>query len=156
MTKSSTESPNPASSRRTHRFRALIVRSPMTSLRADLQKRRRSPPQQEEPDCRSVCTGMTSMKNQGYVLVTFAILLSVLLGFSALAVDLGIMNSARTSAQRAADAAALAGAFTFIVDPTSPQPATATQHAQQAATANNILGSAIQLGDVTVAVDNGN
>src|SRR2546427_6405703 len=96
------------------------------------------------------------MKNDGYIMVTLAILLFVLLGFSALAVDLGIMYAARTSAQRAADAAALAGAFTFIVDPTLPQPATATQHAQQAATANNILGSAIQPGDVTVAVDTGN
>jgi Flp pilus assembly protein TadG len=93
------------------------------------------------------------MKNDGYIIVTLAILLFVLLGFSALAVDLGMMYSARSSAQRAADAAALAGAFTFIVDPTSPQPATATQHAQQAAISNKILGADVNAGDVTVAVD---
>jgi hypothetical protein len=64
-----------------------------------------------------------------------------------------MLYSARTSAQRAADAAALAGAFTFVVDPTSPQPATATQHAQQAALSNNILGVSIVPGDVSISVD---
>jgi Flp pilus assembly protein TadG len=96
------------------------------------------------------------MRQRGYVMVTLAGLLFVLLGFSALVVDLGILYSARTSAQRAADAAALAGAFTFVVDPTSPQPATATQHAQQAAVNNKILGVPIQPGDVTISVDTTN
>jgi Flp pilus assembly protein TadG len=96
------------------------------------------------------------MRERGYVIVTVAALLVVLLGFSALAVDLGILYSARTSAQRAVDAAALAGAFTFVVDPTSPQPATATQHAQQTAVKNAILGAPIQAGDLTIAVDTPN
>jgi Flp pilus assembly protein TadG len=96
------------------------------------------------------------MRNDGYVIITVAVLLVVLLGFSALAVDVGIMYSARTSAQRVADAAALAGAFTFVVDPTSPQPATATQHAQETAVDNNILGDPLTAGEVTVNVDVGN
>jgi hypothetical protein len=93
------------------------------------------------------------MRNDGYVIVTVAVLLVILLGFSALAVDVGIMYSARTSAQRVADAAALAGAFTFVVEPGSPQPATAIDHATQTAINNNILGDAVVAGDVTVNVD---
>src|SRR5439155_17548458 len=92
----------------------------------------------------------TVMKNQGSIIVTLAILLFVLLGFSALAVDLGVLYSARTAAQRAADAAALAGAFTFIADPTSPQPATAAQQAQQTALSNAILGTSLQGSEVNV------
>ncbi len=53
---------------------------------------------------------------RGYIIVTTAMLLVVFLGFGALAIDVGLLYSARTSAQRAADAAALAGAFTFVAD----------------------------------------
>ena len=77
----------------------------------------------------------------------------ILLGLSALALDVGVMYTARTSAQRAADAAALAGAFTFVVDPTSPQPDTAAQHARQTALGNRIVGDPIETADVTINVD---
>jgi Flp pilus assembly protein TadG len=93
------------------------------------------------------------MRNKGYVIITIAILLVVLLGFSALAVDLGIMYSVRTSAQRVADAAALAGAFTFVVEPNAAQPDTAIQHARQTALNNNILGDPVVAADVTINVD---
>ena len=93
------------------------------------------------------------MTDRGYLVVTVAILLVILLGLSALAVDVGMMYSARTSAQRAADAAALAGAFTFVVEPNAPQPATAIQHAQQTALTNKILGDPIAAGDLTINVD---
>ena len=66
-------------------------------------------------------------EQDGYILASTAMLLVVLLGFVAVGVDLGVLFSARTAAQRAADAAALAGAFTFIVDPTAPQPTTHTR-----------------------------
>jgi len=94
------------------------------------------------------------MRNQGYIIVTVAGLLVVLLGFTALAVDLGVLYSARTSAQRAADAAALAGAFTFVADPTSPQPATASDQATQTALTNSILGTSVQPAEVSVSVNN--
>ena len=60
-------------------------------------------------------------KNQeGFVLVVVAVLLFALIGFLGLAIDIGVLYSARTSAQGVADAAALAGAFTFINDTKSP------------------------------------
>jgi hypothetical protein len=92
-------------------------------------------------------------EERGYVLITVAVLLFVILAFAALAVDIGVASSSRTAAQRAADAAALAGAFTFVNTPTATQPATAENHATQTALSNSILGEAIVAGDVTVAVD---
>jgi hypothetical protein len=88
----------------------------------------------------------------GYVLVVVGSLLFVLVGFTALAVDVGMLLSARTQSQRAADAAALAGAFTFVLSPQG-QPAIAEQHAIQAATSNTVLGQTVEAGDVTVSVD---
>ncbi len=90
---------------------------------------------------------------KGYVIVTTAVLLVVLLGFGALAVDVGLLYSARTAAQRAADAAALAGAFTFVVNPASAQPSTAYDHAMSTALSNNILGASLTEPEVTVTVD---
>jgi Flp pilus assembly protein TadG len=90
---------------------------------------------------------------QGFVLVIVAVLLVVLIGFVALAVDVGLLYSARTSAQEVADSAALAGAFTFISSPTAPQPATATLHAQQVAQNNSIFGQPVTAGNVAVNVD---
>ena len=76
----------------------------------------------------------------GYILLTVAVLLVLLLlGFTALAVDVGVLYGARTQGQGAADAAALAGAFTFILNPLAPQPATAQTQATQAAISNNVF-----------------
>ena len=95
-------------------------------------------------------------KQKGYTIVIIAAALVVFLGFIALSIDMGVLYSARTSAQRAADAAALAGAFTFVVDPTSPQPATAQDHAVSVAGSNKVLGNPVSIttGDVTVDVAN--
>src|SRR5437773_12099543 len=98
----------------------------------------------------------TSRKQKGFVLVVLALLLVVLIGFLALAVDVGVLYSARTSAQEVADAAALAGAFTFINDTKSPQPQTASDNAVQVAINNSILGQPIAAGDVNVNVDYAN
>ena len=89
----------------------------------------------------------------GYVLVSVAFTLLVLSLFAALAVDMGVGLSARASAQRAADSAALAGAFTFVVNPSAVQPQTAQQAALGAALSNNIVDSAITAPEVTVNVD---
>src|SRR6266516_3990835 len=96
-------------------------------------------------------------KNQeGFVLVVVAVLLFALIGFLGLAIDIGVLYSARTSAQGVADAAALAGAFTFINDTKSPQPQTASDNALQVALNNSILGQPVAAGDVNVNVDTAN
>lgn len=92
----------------------------------------------------------------GFVVVTVAMLLVVFLGFGALAVDVGVLFSARTAAQAAADAGALAGAFTFVTNSTDPQPSTAYDHAMSTALSNNILAQSITAPEVTVNVDVGN
>ena len=90
---------------------------------------------------------------RGYIIVTTAMLLVVFLGFGALAIDVGLLYSARTSAQRAADAAALAGAFTFVASPSAPQPSTAYDQAMSTALINNILGTPLTAPEVTVNID---
>ena len=53
---------------------------------------------------------------RGSVAITVALSLTVLLGLAALVVDVGLNWAARTSAQTAADSAALAGASRLLVD----------------------------------------
>jgi hypothetical protein len=53
---------------------------------------------------------------RGSVAITVALCMTVLLGFAALVVDVGLNWATRTSAQTAADAAALAGASRLLVD----------------------------------------
>jgi hypothetical protein len=92
-------------------------------------------------------------KDGGYVLVSVALTLALLCGFAALAIDIGVFLSARASAQRAADSGALAGAFTFVVNPLAPQPETARQHALEATLRNNILQDMVEASEVSVDVD---
>jgi len=90
----------------------------------------------------------------GYILVTVAALLVVLLGFTALAVDVGMLYASRTQSQRAADAGALAGAFTFILDGNmGDQPGRAILNAKKVAIQNATMGTAITDAEVSVAVD---
>ena len=53
---------------------------------------------------------------RGSVAITVVLSMTVLLGFAALVVDVGLNWAARTSAQTAADSAALAGASRLLVD----------------------------------------
>src|SRR5918999_540586 len=53
---------------------------------------------------------------RGSVAITVALAMTVLLGFAALVVDVGLSWAARTSAQSAADSAALAGATRLLAD----------------------------------------
>jgi Putative Flp pilus-assembly TadE/G-like len=53
---------------------------------------------------------------RGSVAITVALCMTVLLGFAALVVDVGLNWATRTSAQTAADSAALAGASRLLVD----------------------------------------
>ena len=51
--------------------------------------------------------------NRGQVIIVFVLSLLVLLGFAALAIDVGYMYSVRNDLQRSADSGALAGAYVF-------------------------------------------
>jgi hypothetical protein len=95
-------------------------------------------------------------KEEGFVLITLAFVLVVLIGFVALAVDVGVLYGAKTSAQSIADSAALAGAYTFINDTTAVQPDTAYNNALQVALNNSVMGKPVTSGDVTVNVDAAN
>lgn len=58
-------------------------------------------------------------RNKGQVLVLLALALFVLLGFAALAVDVGYMYTVRNELQRSADSGALAGASAFFDGPST-------------------------------------
>jgi Flp pilus assembly protein TadG len=90
---------------------------------------------------------------RGMTLVVVCLLLIAFLGIAALCIDLGVLYTARTSAQHAADSAALAGAFTFVNSPNAIQPAAAQQAAIAAAGTNKILGQSVSIGAGDVSVD---
>jgi len=96
-----------------------------------------------------------SRKQDGLTAVLVTLLLTGLCGAAAMAVDVGVLYSARTSAQSAADAAALAGAFTFL-KPANAQPTAATNAAIAMAKANSILGSAVVITSTNITVDQAN
>jgi len=60
---------------------------------------------------------MPVRSQRGFTIVYVAIFILVFFIMAALAIDLGVAYTARTSAQHAADAAALAGAYTFVTNP---------------------------------------
>ncbi|MCI0354241.1 MAG: pilus assembly protein TadG-related protein [Acidobacteria bacterium] len=92
-------------------------------------------------------------RQRGMTVATLAIFIVGLFGMAALAIDLGILYTARTSAQHAADAAALAGAWTFT-DPSNPlQPGAAQEAAVATAGANLVLGKAVVISATDVNVD---
>lgn len=94
-------------------------------------------------------------RQKGYVAVTLAASLVFLLGFAALAVDLGVLYSARTSAQRVADASCLAAVYSFIVNPAVTEERVRAQ-AIAAAASNEILGESVVLQEQDVVVDMAN
>jgi hypothetical protein len=95
---------------------------------------------------------LADRKQRGSVLLLVAVFLVGLLLLSALAIDLGILYTARTSAQHAADAAALAGAFTFL-NPAAVEPDAAVDAAISTAAQNKILGQAVAIDAGNVVVD---
>lgn len=89
---------------------------------------------------------------RGSAVLLLALIIIVLFACAALAIDLGVLFTARTSAQHAADAGALAGAFTFL-NPSAAQPAAATDAAITASQKNAILGKPAQITAGNVQVD---
>src|ERR1700737_3548153 len=94
-----------------------------------------------------------SSRRKGAMLPLVVISLVGLLGFVALAVDVGVMMVARTQCQEAADSAAMAGAPTLDGDPTtSNNKANAVINAKTAAEANWLLSQQVQDSQVNVTV----
>ena len=87
---------------------------------------------------------------RGAILPLFAISLVGLLGFLALAIDMGIIAVAETQCQNAADNAALAGARS-LNGATSGNTSAATTTAQAAAASNPIMSKAVALAGVRAA-----
>src|SRR5262245_34040204 len=99
---------------------------------------------------------------QGYTIFIMASAIVVFLGFAALSIDVGVLYSARASAQRAADAAALAGAFVFITrgdldETTTPRRSDVVkENAIKTAAQNKMLGAPVSIGTGDVSVDTAN
>jgi hypothetical protein len=92
------------------------------------------------------------VEEKGFVLVVAALMLVVLVGFVALGLDVGAAYAGRTSAQAAADAGALAGAFTFTIN----GKATDTEvrdKAMAAANVNKIMGEPVTVTAADIDVD---
>lgn len=95
---------------------------------------------------------MKCNRQRGFTIATFALLLGGLMAMAALAVDVGVLYTARTSAQHAADAAALAAAFTFV-DGTTDQPTAAINSAIAVAAQNKVMGQPASITPANVSVD---
>jgi Flp pilus assembly protein TadG len=97
----------------------------------------------------------TRRRERGTTLFIVAGSLTVLLGLGALAVDIGSLYVARSETQRAADAAALAGAKVFVESgcvtsgDCSKQEEAATDRATQIALLNLVVGQQVSVGAVT-------
>jgi len=91
---------------------------------------------------------------RGVTLIVMALMLSLALGMSALAIDYGMIKSAKAEAQRAMDAAALAGASAFLVtDPDADLDAIAHQRAKEYAAKHTVHRVVVDSSAVTVDVD---
>ena len=88
-------------------------------------------------------------RSRGTILPMVAICMVAICGFVALAVDVGMMAVAKTEAQNAADAAALAGARS-IDGSASPDLTAASATAKNAAKANQVLAASVVDADVAV------
>ncbi|MDX1566241.1 MAG: pilus assembly protein TadG-related protein [Longimicrobiales bacterium] len=89
----------------------------------------------------------------GSVAVTVALSMTALVALLALGIDLGALFNARSEAQRAADAAALAGASAFLEYHDRAARNEAIDRAVEFATSNEIRSELITPGEVTVDVN---
>ena len=89
---------------------------------------------------------------RGATLVFVAVAMGALFGFLALAIDLGMLFVARNDAQRAADAAALAGASAFLEYQGAAGVIPANQRAMEYALRNTFQNGPIDSNEVTIEV----
>ena len=103
------------------------------------------------------CIERRSAEQRGNVIVLAAISMTVLIGFAALAIDLGQLYVARAELQRAADAAALAGASSYFSDAGQAQDIPELSYvidmrSQEVSLANptHHAGTVLDLGDIMI------
>lgn len=89
---------------------------------------------------------------RGAALLIASVSLTAVLGMMALAVDLSMVYAARGEAQRAADAAALAGASAFV-DAASSVESEARRRAADTARRNTIQGEPVRAREIQVTVE---
>ena len=89
----------------------------------------------------------------GSATVIVALTMAALIGLLALGIDLGALFNARSEAQRAADAAALAGASAFLEYQHENARRVAVERATEFATSNDIRSTPIAPEDVAVSVN---
>src|SRR5687767_5660132 len=88
---------------------------------------------------------------RGVTLVMMALMLFLALGMSAIVVDYGMIKASKAEAQRAVDAAALAGASAFLIpDPTVDKQAEAEARAREYAKKHAVHRIAITDPQITV------
>ncbi len=98
----------------------------------------------------------TGLDERGATIAFLAVSMVAMLAMLALAVDLGMLFKARSDAQRAADAGALAGASAFLDNPDPVQDTTQARiRAKDFATRNSIMGTPIDTSAVQVTVEAG-
>jgi hypothetical protein len=94
-----------------------------------------------------------ALDERGSTSVIVALTITGLMALLALAIDLGALFNARAEAQRAADAAALAGASAFLEFQQENARSVAVERAMSFATSNDIRGRRIAPEDVTISVN---
>src|SRR6185437_12368443 len=97
--------------------------------------------------------GMSERRRErGVTLVMMALTLFLALSMSALAVDYGMIKAAKAEAQRAVDAAALAGASAFLIpDPTVDKEPEAISRARDYAKKHTV--HSVQVTDAEIGVN---
>ncbi|HET6798075.1 MAG TPA: pilus assembly protein TadG-related protein, partial [Gemmatimonadales bacterium] len=91
---------------------------------------------------------------RGATLALMALMMALALGMSAMAIDYGMIKASKAEAQRAMDAAALAGASVFLIgDPTTDYVGIAEARAREYAKLHQVHRVQITDPEVTVEVD---
>src|SRR5215208_7453163 len=97
---------------------------------------------------------LAPLGRRGVTLVMMALMLFLTLGMSALVVDYGMIKASKAEAQRAVDAAALAGASAFLIpDPATDYEAVAHERAQEFALKHNVRTVSITEAEILDSVD---
>ncbi len=103
---------------------------------------------------RSASSKAARKNERGVALVMMALMVFLILGVSAMVVDYGMIKAAKAEAQRAMDAAALAGASAFLIpDPETDYTAIATERAHEFAHKHSVQTVPITAGEDSVTVD---
>lgn len=90
---------------------------------------------------------------QGGVIVLVAVTMAAMAGLLALGIDVGMLATARSEAQRAADSAALAGASAFLDFLADEAPDPARERALEAAMSNYVRDRTISEPEIAIQID---